>query len=189
MSPYDFVHLVLLAADGQIRGRTKLQKTVYFVGALTGQLDDLGYGPHYYGPYSADVAAAVEQLRGLGFLDQSIKTGGAVDPKGFEVARYDFTLTEAGRRIAESKSGEHPEQWAKIRDAVQALQSARADDYVKLSIAAKAYFLIGEKKGTATLAELLRLTGRFGWTVTKEQMTEAARLLEKFRLISLSPAT
>jgi len=31
MMPYDFVHLTLLAVDGEVRGKTKLQKTVYFL--------------------------------------------------------------------------------------------------------------------------------------------------------------
>ena len=35
MTPYDFVQLTLYAAGGKIRGKTRLQKTVYFLGLLT----------------------------------------------------------------------------------------------------------------------------------------------------------
>src|SRR5271157_2039741 len=47
MNPYDFVHLVLYAFDGAIQGRTKLQKTVYFIGALTDRMANLGYRANY----------------------------------------------------------------------------------------------------------------------------------------------
>jgi uncharacterized protein YwgA len=87
MTTYDFVHLVLFACGGQMSGRTKLQKTVYFVGALSGRLDELGYRAHYYGPYSSDVSAAVEDLRGLGFLTQRVASDGSHDSQGFEVTR------------------------------------------------------------------------------------------------------
>jgi HD superfamily phosphohydrolase len=69
MSPYDFVHLTCHALGGEIKGRTKLQKTDYFLGVLTDSLPELGYRPHFYGPYSAEVAGAVGKLRARGFVD------------------------------------------------------------------------------------------------------------------------
>jgi uncharacterized protein YwgA len=56
MDAKDFVTLTLLIADGEIRGKTKLQKMVYFYGLMTSQLNELGYRAHFYGPYSDDVA-------------------------------------------------------------------------------------------------------------------------------------
>src|SRR4051794_41134046 len=111
MSTYDFVHLVLHAFGGTIQGRTKLQKTVYFVGALTGFLENLGYRAYFYGPYSSEVAASVDELRGLGFLRQTTLSSGEIDPKGFEVARYDFSLTPEGSQIAEEKTQLHSSEW------------------------------------------------------------------------------
>src|SRR5437016_3161878 len=104
LKAYDFVHLVLHAAGGKVQGRTKLQKLVYFAGVLTNMLDDLGYRAHYYGPYSSRVTAATEELRSLGFLEQRTAAAGVVDPHGFEIARYDYTLTEDGKKIAEEKA-------------------------------------------------------------------------------------
>jgi len=56
MNTYDFVHLALYAMGGEIRGKTKLQKTIYFLGRLSNHIDELGYNPHFYGPYSSEVA-------------------------------------------------------------------------------------------------------------------------------------
>lgn len=188
MTTYNFVHLVLLAFDGTIQGRTKLQKTVYFVGALSKLLPDLGYRPYYYGPYSGQVTAAVNQLQGLGFLQQTSASIGAVDPNGFEVARYDYTLTAAGRQIAQEKADQFSEEWEHIQEAARLLKSMPNSDYIKLSIAAKMLYLLGEKEA-ASIGELVGMTPRFGWSVTTEQMYDAGKFLKSLGLIQLEEAS
>ncbi len=187
MNTYDFVHLLLLAAGGQLNGRTKLQKTVYFAGALTGQLSKLGYRAHYYGPYSSDVAAAVDELRSLGFLKQVVNASGAVNSQGFEIARYDYELTEAGQMVAKDKAEQFPHEWGQIQDAMKQMRAARDEDYVKLSIAAKAFFLRSRNPKT-TSAEALspealsKQTSRFGWQVTPEEFRAADEILKSMNL-------
>jgi len=185
MNAYDFVHLSLLALGGEIKGRTKLQKTIYFLGVLADSLEDLGYRPRFYGPYSAEVGAAVDRLRGLGFLDQNMVGGGAVDPAGFEVVRYDFRLNDQGTRIARAKAKKHPEEWQKVQEAVDVLQKAKEHDYMKMSIAAKTYFMLGERRGSANIHDLVSLASKFGWSVTAEEVREASRFLERLGLVSL----
>ena len=182
MSAYDFVHLVLFASNGAIQGRTKLQKTVYFVGALTGTLPSLGYRAHYYGPYSGEVSAAVNELRGLGFLRQTSTNSGEFDPQGFEVARYDYKLTSEGRQIAQEKAELYPHEWKAIKNAVGLLRSMTVQDYVRLSIAAKMLFILKEM-GRASLDELLEVTPKFGWNVTSNQLAEAGSFLEALGLV------
>ena len=183
MKAYDFVHLVLHAADGKIQGRTKLQKIVYFAGVLTDKLDELGYRAHYYGPYSSKVTGAVEELRGLGFLEQRVAGGGAFDHQGFEVARYDYELTEVGKDIAEEKARIRPRMWEKIRTSVGQLQNADVSDYIKLSIAAKAYFLLDRAHERVTVSHLVTMGEKFGWKVSKQQVVDASKWLEKLDLV------
>ena len=182
MITYNFVHLVLLASGGRMRGRTKLQKTVYFVGALTNRLETLGFRAHYYGPYSSDVSGALDELRGLGFLTQNVSTGSSYDSKGFEMARYDFALTEAGTLVGEEKSSIHRDEWKQIKEAVNKLAKANAEDYVKLSIAAKSFFMQKENKRVIPAEELSRMSSEFGWAVTPEQFEEADQLLASINL-------
>lgn len=189
MTTYDFVHLVLHASGGTIQGRTKLQKVVYFVGTLTGVVDDLGYRPHYYGPYSGEVAGAVNELRGLGFLEQRVSSAGATDPRGFEVTRYDYELTAAGKQIAQEKVKKQQAMWQKVQTAVEKLNKARASDYVKLSIAAKAYYILRERNGKATPEELQKLTAVFGWKVSSQEILEAGKLLEALDLANVDKST
>src|SRR5260370_681422 len=130
MNAYHFTHLSLLALGGRIQGRTKLQKTIYFLGILSGNLDDLGYRAHFYGPYSDEVAASVNRLKSLGFLQQTSLRTGAYGDGGFEIARQDFELTDEGTLIAEQKAKENPEPWKKIQEAVVRLKAAGEIDYM-----------------------------------------------------------
>lgn len=184
MNTYDFVHLGLLAIGGSIRGKTKLQKTMYFLGKLSGCIDELGYRPHYYGPYSPDVAEAADRLRSLGFLNQTLSTGGWVDSHGFEVARYDFSLNEDGRKVAETKTSRESKLWRKLTQAAETLKKAGDVDYVELSIAAKTDFMLHKKK-KAKFDELVKLAKTFGWSVNKPEVKKAAEFLESLDLVQI----
>jgi uncharacterized protein YwgA len=182
MNTYDFVHLALWSLGGEIRGKTKLQKTVYFLGRLMRRLDDLGYSAHYYGPYSSEVADAVDRLLSLGFLTQTVSGGGVQDSHGFGVARYDFALSEEGKRVAETKAKSDEDFSVALSGAVEMLKCAGDLDYVRLSIAAKTDFMLAQKGGAANVTELAELAKTFGWHVEPNEISDAARLLETLRL-------
>lgn len=186
MSPYDFVHMALLAMDGKISGRTKLQKTVYFLGAMTRKLPDLGYRPHFYGPYSQQVSDAVGRLKALRFLDETIAGMGLIDRRGFEVARYDYRLSDRGKRMAKKKTRKFPAVWGKMRSAASTLKKAGDVDYVKLSIAAKTFFMLGERSGETTPAKISKVASRFGWSVKPGQVKEAGVFLRDLGLVRLT---
>jgi uncharacterized protein YwgA len=182
MDSRDFVLLAMLAMGGEIQGKTKFQKTVYFLGLMTDCLDDLGYRAHFYGPYSDEVADAIGWMRTIGAVDQTSCGVGAVDNSGFEVRRHDYRFNEEGRRFAESTARRHADFWKKIQDAADLLKSAGDFDYVKMSIAAKTYFLLRGIDGRPDEKELARLATRFGWEVTPEQVKQAASYLERLGL-------
>ena len=55
MDARTFVQFGLLALGGMFKGKPSYQKSMYFLGLMTGCLEDLGYRAHYYGPYSEDI--------------------------------------------------------------------------------------------------------------------------------------
>ena len=183
MTTYDFVHLAFFAWGEKVQGRTKLQKLIYFLGIITESSQELGYRAHFYGPYSAEVASAVDDLRSMGFLDHSVTSFGA-DRAGFETARYDYSLNEQGTLIARQKMKSDSLLWKRISAGVEILKNAGDIDYVKLSIAAKTYFMLGEKKGGGHTSELARFADKFGWKVTQEQVQEAVAYLQKLGLVA-----
>ena len=104
MDARTFVQLGLLALGGIVHGKTKYQKSIYFLGLMTGCLEALGYRAHYYGPYSEDVAEAMDWLRIIGAVDQSSSGVGTVDSSGFEIRRYDYRLNPRGRSFVENRA-------------------------------------------------------------------------------------
>lgn len=184
INAYDFVHLGLLAVGVEIKGKTKLQKTVYFLGVLTNSVDQLGYRAHYFGPYSQDVANACSRLRSLGFVDQKVCGGGTVGESGFEVARHDFFLTEDGRTVAILKARKYVVLTEALNKAVKKLNDAGEIDYMKMSIAAKIVYML-ERKERATEGELVKVAQRFGWKVTEDEVSKAGQYLQKLGLVEV----
>lgn len=177
----DIILLGYKAFGGGIRGKTMLQKRMYFLSVF---LDaDLGYGPHYYGPYSSSVAAANIELKSLGFLDEHA-SGWGVDHRGFEMARYDYALTDDGKLAAEQKAKKQPELWKKIEEATAAIQGAGNLSYMELSIAAKAYFALTKLKGEATIDEIGSLMPQFGWKIESNELANATSFLERANLVT-----
>ncbi len=185
MTPYDFVQLTMHAAGGKIQGRTRLQKTVYFLGLLTKQLDELGYQAHHYGPYSADVAEAMSTLEGIGFASSTVGSMGGFDPQGFEIKRTDYSLTEEGVRAAARKAEANKELTQKLKAGLEQLRQAGDLGYVRLSIAAKAYFLLRRCNVPTMEQELPRLAASFGWVVSEQQIQDGLNYLRK---LNLAPA-
>jgi uncharacterized protein YwgA len=184
MDTNEFVTLALFAVGGELKGKTKLQKTVYLLAAMADCLDDLGYHPWFYGPYSEEVDAGVTWLKTIGAIDQNVSSWG-FDRSGFEVRRYDFRLNDQGRHFAQMKARQNRELWQRIQEAADRLQKAGDVDYMDMSIAAKTFFLLGQKKGPATTAELAQLAPQFGWSVTPQQIREAAQYLNTLGLVDL----
>ena len=184
MNARDFVQLAMLAMGSPIQGKTKLQKTVYFLGLMTDCLEDLGYRAHFYGPYSDEVADAIGWLQTIGAVEQSSCGAGRVDDSGFEIRRYDFRLNQPGRRFVEATSCRYPDLWKRIESAARILKETGDLDYVKPSIAAKTYFMLRESDGHASEPDLARLASRFGWEVTLDQVKEAVSYLRRLGLLA-----
>ena len=187
MSPYDFVHLGLLAVGGEIRGRTKLQKTVYFLGVFSGALPNLGYRPHFYGPYSDYVAAAVNRLKSLGFVTESTVSSGAIGALGFEIARHDFKLTAEGTNIAKEKAQKNSDAWKKLEKAAARFKHGGDIDYMRMSVAAKTYFMLDAAGKPATAIELSEAAKRLGWQATLKQIDDSVKFLRELDLVTTAP--
>ena len=179
----DVLVLAYKAFDGDMRGKTLLQKRVYFLSVMLGV--DLGYEAHYYGPYSEQVASLNSELKALGYISESSSAWG-YDQRGFEMARYDFKLTDIGMRIADRKTENEPALWQRIQRAASVVKQAGDLDYLELSIAAKAYYVLNKLNGKATLEDIAAMLPKFGWSVSEKQLEKATDFLAKVSLITKS---
>lgn len=178
----DFVVLAYGAFGGTISGKTNLQKRVYFLGVGLGKESELGYRAHYYGPYSAAVAEANSELKSLGYLSECSTTWGS-DQRGFEIARYDYSLSEEGKRLYNRKKNEHPDVSREIQRLVESIKSAGDLNYWELSIAAKTYFILKNHGTTITFEEIQKIAQGLGWEVTEGELEKASVFLEKMDLV------
>jgi uncharacterized protein YwgA len=177
----DVLMLAYKAFDGGMRGKTLLQKRVYFLSVVLGI--DMGYEAHYYGPYSEQVASLNSELKALGYISESSSAWG-YDQRGFEMARFDFRFTEIGTRIADRKAEKDPGLWQRIQRAASVVKQAGDLDYMELSIAAKAYYVLTKLNGKATLEDIAGMLPKFGWSVSEKQLEKATHFLEKANLIT-----
>ncbi len=181
----DVVLLAYKAFGGMVKGKTMLQKRVYFLSVFLNA--DLGYEAHYYGPYSEGVATANLEMKSLGYLSESV-AGWGIDQRGFELARYDYKLTDAGARTADRKAELNPELWKRIEEAAKVVNEAGNLDYMELSIAAKAYYILTQMNSKATLEEIAKMLPKFGWKVSKGELEKATEFLQKANLVTKASA-
>lgn len=180
MKPTDFLLCLIDASGGKVQGRTLLQKRAFFVTELIGDDFGLRFDAHYYGPYSATVEGTTTQLKNLGFLQESSTGFGAVKD-GFEIRRYNYSLTSDGELIL--KALRDSPEYKSIKTATTRVLSAGDPNYVELSIAAKAYFLLKRKEGgKMTISELVVQAGRYNWSISPESVDKAVHFLSSVGL-------
>ncbi len=189
MKPHEFVLLVLEQSGGKIQGKTLLQKLTFF-GALAVEPSlpqRLGYRAHYYEPYSATVDDAVGRLESLGFVEESRTPFGVLGNKGFEVKRFDYELKEDGKAVAARLKQRYGKESDAIRTiATKVTEALKELDYVDISIAAKAYFLLRQKGGAMSFEEIRETARTFSWTIDETQLDKAVRLLKDMGFVETS---
>jgi uncharacterized protein YwgA len=183
----DFV-LLAYQAFGDFTGKTSFQKKIYFLGVITGKVDFLGYKPHYYGPYSAEVEMANAELKSLGYISENVSSWG-IDDNGFEKVRYDYHLSEEGKTIADKKVKEFHEEWGKIATAAKIIKKGGNIDYYSLSVAAKAFFILSNKDRPLTLKEIKETASQFGWNIEDDVLDKAVNFLKKTEQIKTKKQT
>jgi hypothetical protein len=179
-------HVVLFAVeqlDGRPNGKTYLQKLCYFVQRLKGW--SLGFRAHYYGPYSDQVAAELSFLTNAGLLNEVRKGSGVPGAGGWEIARFDYSLTDQGRRAVEQLARRNAQEAGLIRSAIGRVLGAGDQDYVGLSFAAKTDWILQSENGPMTAKGIAGAAGRFNWRVTGTDVGKAVDLLTKLGLATV----
>jgi uncharacterized protein YwgA len=178
MTAFEFVLLLFSVVPGQrIEGRTKLQKVAYFFGSHLGVEGILGYRPHYYGPYSSEVADAVSMLASLGFLGETVSPG-TLDAKGFERRKYVYELTTEGKEaVAVISKHVDPDFVSRFQNAVEKLTAVTDADYLPLSYAAKVLW-VTRGRPDPTPDQVHESAKSKGWELNEVQILEAFDFLK-----------
>ena len=175
MNAPQFIIAMLHCFGGSTTGKTLLQKRAFFVALLSKVDPGLDFDAHYYGPYSSTVDNTITQLKNMGFVQEETNEFGVMSG-GFEMRRYDYRLTEQGQEIAR-KLTDLPE-YEKIRESAEAIRRAGDPNYIELSIAAKAYFIISRQQRPMSIAEITKEAERYNWTIGEQSVRKAADFLQ-----------
>lgn len=182
MTSDKLVLLIVDAEGGGLRGKTLLQKRAYFLSNLLGT--DLGYRPHFYGPYSPELEDGLARAKALGFIEEQTLGFGMADEVGFEVRRYDYTITDDGKEIVKYLKDQYPDDCKKIQRCLKRLSEAGdTGDYVSLSIAAKTYHILTERNVSMAMTEIRDAAKELGWNITPDSIDKAVSFLEKMGLV------
>ncbi len=170
---------VLLAkSGGEIRGKTKMQKEMYFLAEVLQM--DLAYRPHFYGPYSDEVGGGMDQLEGIGFVDMRREYLGREDQRGFEVHRCDFKLNKHGEEMASWLEHKYPEESQKIGEFIKKLSAVPGGaNYMNISLAAKVHYILKRSNQPLTREEIREIAKELGWgNIEQRDIDGAANILE-----------
>lgn len=180
-------HAVLLAIqaedNGRIVGRTLLQKKLFFAARLIGP--DIGFQPHYYGPYSQEVADATDSNVVNRFIEEQVEVFEDSNVFG-ERRRHSYSITSDGQEILDSISSD-PEipQWQEAFNKIN--EQPIASDFNLLSIAAKVLTILTDiKHGTAD--DIISKAPGYGWKLTNAQVREVDDFLKNLGLTQERPA-
>lgn len=181
MKPSYIILTIIKHNKGKFIGKTLLQKTVFFLNELLRL--GIPFKPHYYGPYSSEVAVAIENLVALGFVKEVEESFPAWDVWG-EVRRYIYELTDEGEEILEDIKTQP--QYDEILEKLDLIGTySESKDYDKLSKAAKIYHIV-KAKGKVTRSEIRKEANKLGWSLEDKEINELSSFLEKLNLVKMN---
>jgi uncharacterized protein YwgA len=162
-------------------GRTSLQKTAFFAAEVLGT--EFGHKAHFYGPFSDDVEADVEDLVFTGLLSERVTTLGFAGPSGREAKKYDYQLTDEGLARVDALRTAYPEEFRRLEAFVVRLtESAGGLDQGILSPAAKTYFIAKREKRAVSPKEIRQFGASLGWDLKPAQIRRVSDVLDSLGL-------
>lgn len=175
------VVLAVVEKAQEVPGRTSLQKLVYFANEVA----NLGipFQPHYFGPFSVEVAASVDNLVAARMLSDDVETGIFVRRgRSRQFTRHTYTLTPDGSRYlawVRSKGLLDDQSFSETLDRLKKHTRLQPDPLSKL---AKVDFILKElKDDTSTPRSISYVAKQHDWAISP---LEARRFLAELREVT-----
>jgi uncharacterized protein YwgA len=181
MDVSDAIIMVVKVAGDNILGRTAIQKIVYFLSVF--EIVDVKYRPHYYGPYSADVASSTQMLASIDFLNETVetpRTTGYTVPDNWK--RYHYSLSSEGEQFVKELKRSNIADFNEISRIIKICKDTVNFNPDILSWAAKVNYILSKKKEAMTYDAITSTAGSFGWDLSSEQIEMAIELLQSLDL-------
>lgn len=178
---------VVAALDGSeekaVRGRTALQKRVYLAAAMCGI--ELPYQPHFYGPYSKDLATSVDRLVDYGMVRETLES---VGPSNSRLHVYALG-GDTKQVIDDTRSrvdSEHAGTWERFQQAVGRIERL-GTGYQVLSYAAKIHWVLVESGRPLDGESIQQRVRELNWELTDDELQQAVGILLDLGLAVQAP--
>lgn len=177
----DAILTTVKVAGNRVLGRTAIQKLVYFLTICN--IVEARYRPHYYGPYSVDVASSIQMLSSVDFLIEEMdtpQTTGYLVPENWK--RYQYTLSSEGEEIVKDFEKFNRNEFENLSQIIEICGSTADYDMNILSWAAKVHYILSKKGEPMTDDAIIQTAESFGWKLSEDQVEMAMDLLENLDL-------
>ena len=181
------VLLLVIKREGNkgLKGRTLLQKKVYFSSAL--MRVNLDFSPHHYGPYSSLVAGHLSSLVSHGFLNEQtegLSPNSTNGRRSGEMYPYIYTLTKEGDEVwREIKKEPDFDEWQNKLNLINKQPISR--DSKKLSIAAKVHYIVNWRGQSTKVEEVKRVAEKYGWDMKDGDIESVSSFLTTLDLLTI----
>ena len=178
------------AGEQGIRGKTLLQKRLYFMGVFLERT--FGHRPHFYGPYSPLVESNLGLLREYGLIEQKVVPLRV--NAGEVIERHDLVITNEGKQFADEVRELNPELAKEVESAIAKIERAGDINPAMLAVAAKIHFIVNDSEsveGAVKFEDIQTTASQLGWEVDAEShaswnrtASRAAKFLQELGLVA-----
>ena len=154
---------------GTIKGRTVVQKLAYFAN-LRLNVDGVRYRDYYYGPFSREVAIALDNLVSSLFVRETVRST--------PIEHYTYELTRDGEDLAGKIVRESPAEHNAIKSVVDTCRKRCSLRARPMSCAAKVHFILDTDPECGASARGIKgMAQDFGWNMTDQEIEHGMALL------------
>ena len=174
---YDAISLTLRANNNALSNRTTLQKLIYFETLQLDQLKTIMYRNYFYGPFSYQVASALDDMVAFSYLNERVYSK-------YNLESYHYELTEFGKNYADNAEKKFPAQSKTISRIVEICNKHCELRAKPLSYSAKShYVLVNGDKEVYTIEDVQRTAREFEWEISGDDAKNGLGLLEDLGLV------
>lgn len=172
----DLVILAIYLSNGEIAGRTKLQKILYLLSKKSSL--NMGYEPYFYGPYSGDVTEVLQYAK----QDRLINESSAVfinksdENQKFDNKQYKYSLLnpQVGSKLEEVYKLNNGDILNNLKQIIKVLEGYELNE---IAAATKIDYILG--KSSKNIEHIEQDAKELGWKLNKPTIDKAIEILKK----------
>ena len=143
---------------------------------------DLGFSPHYYGPYSSYIASHLDSLVNCGLL-REVTESFSNDQNVFgEIRRHTYSVPDNVEPVWEDI--QQKPQFDEWQNAINRInEQPISKHFNKLSIAAKVYYIVSWEK-QSTLEQIRQVAKEYKWELDDSDIESVLSFLKGLGLVT-----